>query len=203
MFDRQMRQVKDVAFGPLARPLRRFSPTSLTLAALFCGVGTAVALYYQLYLVAFLGWFLNRAFDALDGVVARQQGRQTDFGGYLDIVVDFVVYALIPVGLVWGRPSPTGFLLLAILLAAFYVNAASWMYLAAILEKRALGAAAQSEQTTITMPEGVVGGTETIVFYGLFILFPGWYEELFGLMAALVGLTILQRILWAYRHIRS
>ena len=143
MFDNQMRRVKDAAFRPFGRMFGRFSPASLTLLALLLGVGTAVALFYQLYLVAFLGWFFNRAFDALDGVVARQQGRQSDFGGYLDILVDFLVYGLIPVGLALGRPSTIGFILLALLLVSYYVNAASWMYLAAILEKRAAGARAR------------------------------------------------------------
>lgn len=35
----------------------------------------------------------------IDGLVARVSGQQTDFGGYLDILCDFVVYAAIPIGL--------------------------------------------------------------------------------------------------------
>ncbi|MCA9874220.1 MAG: CDP-alcohol phosphatidyltransferase family protein [Anaerolineales bacterium] len=202
MFDNQMRRLKDVVFAPLGQVLGHIPPASFTLMALLLGLGTAVTLYFQLYLVAFLGWFFNRVFDALDGVVARQQGSQSDFGGYLDIVSDFVVYAVIPIGLVLGRPSATGFMLLAVLLACYYVNAASWIYLAAILEKRAIGAALQGEQTAVTMPVGLIGGTETIVFYALFILFPGWYLWLFALLAALVVLTIFQRLVWAYRRIR-
>lgn len=201
MFDNQMRRVKEAAFAPIGLWFGRFSPLTLTGVALLFGLATAVFLAYQLYLWALFGWLLNRSFDALDGVVARQQGRQSDFGGYLDIVADFLVYALVPLGLVLGRPSETGYLLLAILLTSFYVNAASWIYLAAILEKRATGASAQGEETAIIMPAGLIGGTETILFFLLFILFPGWYPWLFGLLAGLVGLTITQRLLWAYRNI--
>jgi phosphatidylglycerophosphate synthase len=201
MFDQQMRRVKDAAFAPIGRLFGRFSPLALTGVALLFGVGTAVFLFYQLYPWALLAWLLNRSFDALDGVVARQQARQSDFGGYLDTVADFLVYALVPVGLALGRPSAAGMILLPILLTSFYVNAASWMYLAAILEKRGAGAKARTEETTITMPAGLVGGTETILFFLTFILFPGWYPWLFGLMAALIGLTIIQRLYWAWRHI--
>lgn len=201
MFDQQMRRVKDAAFAPIGRLFGRFSPLALTGVALLFGVGTAVFLFYQLYPWALLAWLLNRSFDALDGVVARQQARQSDFGGYLDTVADFLVYALVPVGLALGRPSAAGMILLPILLTSFYVNAASWMYLAAILEKRGAGAKARTEETTITMPAGLVGGTETILFFLAFILFPGWYPWLFGLMAALIGLTIIQRLYWAWRHI--
>jgi phosphatidylglycerophosphate synthase len=166
--------------------------------ALLFGLLAAGALVYQLYWLAFIAWFFNRAFDALDGVVARLQGSQSDFGGYLDILVDFVVYAIIPLGLVIGQPSAANYVALALLLSVFYVNAASWMYLAAILEKRALGAVAHGEQTSVTMPAGIIGGTETILFYSAFILFPAWTIWLFGLMALLTALTILQRLAGVY-----
>lgn len=201
MFDHQMRQVKDAVFAPIGRQFGRFPPPALTGAGLLFGLATAVLLSYQLYLWALLAWLLNRSFDALDGVVARQQKSQSDFGGYLDIVADFLVYALVPLGLVLGRPSEAGYLLLALLLTSFYVNAASWIYLAAILEKQSAGAEARGETTAITMPAGLIGGTETILFYLLFILFPAWYLWLFALLALLVGLTILQRLLWAWRHL--
>ena len=199
MFDNQMRRVKDAAFAPAGRLFGRFSPLLLTGLGLLFGVITAVFLAYQLYPWALLAWLLNRSFDALDGVVARQQGRQSDFGGYLDIVADFLVYAIVPLGLVLGRPSEAGYILLAILLTSFYVNAASWIYLAAILEKRNAGANAQGAETTIIMPAGLVGGTETLLFFLLMLLFPGWYLWVFGVMAALVALTVIQRLIWAWR----
>jgi hypothetical protein len=34
-----------------------------------------------------------------DGFVARLAKKQTDFGGYLDIVCDFAIYALLPVSI--------------------------------------------------------------------------------------------------------
>jgi phosphatidylglycerophosphate synthase len=99
-------------------------------------------------------WLFNRVLDGLDGMVARFHARQSDFGGYLDIVLDFVVYAAIPVGLYWGNPGATNTAALILLLSSFYVNAASWIYLSAILEKRAAGASARGELTSVTMPNG-------------------------------------------------
>lgn len=55
-------------------------------------------------------------------------------------------------------------------------QSASWMYLAAILEKRP--DQARTALTTITMPAGLIGGTKTIMFYGLFILWPGYLGPL-------------------------
>lgn len=201
MFDNKMRQVKEAAFRPFAIWFRRVPPVVLTSISLLFGLLAFAALVYQLYWLAFVAWFLNRAFDALDGVVARMQDSQSDFGGYLDILVDFVVYAIIPIGLVLGQPSTAGYVALVVMLAVFYVNAASWMYLSAILEKRATGAETLGEQTSVTMPAGIIGGTETIIFYSLFIIFNNWFIWLFGLMIALVVITIVQRLVWAAENL--
>ncbi|MCK7519029.1 MAG: hypothetical protein MZV64_15540 [Ignavibacteriales bacterium] len=96
--------------------------------------------------------FRNRVLDGLDGLLARMHDKQSDFGGYVDILTDFVVYAALPIGLVAGSPSNERYLALAFMLASFYVNTASWMYLAAILEKRS--ARDPDTQTTIVMPAG-------------------------------------------------
>jgi hypothetical protein len=101
-----------------------------------------------------------------------------------------------------GQPHSTAaFVSLSLLLASFSVNAASWMYLAAILKKRELGARATGERTSVTMPGGLIGGSETIVLYSVFLLLPGYRVPLFLLTAALVALTIVQRLVWAARHL--
>jgi phosphatidylglycerophosphate synthase len=199
MFDEQMRRAKDSAITPLARLFERQPPWLFSLLGLAMGIATAVALWRQAYLLGIIFWFFNRLFDGLDGVIARRQGSQSDFGGYLDILLDFVTYAIIPIGLVLGRTSMAVYLALIFLLSSFYVNAASWMYLAAVLEKRANQRA--DRLTSVTMPAGIIGGVETIIFYTAFILFPGYLVWLFGAMTALVGVTILQRLIWAARHL--
>ncbi|MBV5343826.1 hypothetical protein JZU68_09590, partial [bacterium] len=82
---------------------------------------------------------------------------------------------------------------------SFYVNTASWMYLAAILEKRA--AHDPSTQTTIVMPKGLVGGFESIIAYSIFILFPTYITILFSIFSALVFITTFQRLIWAKRNL--
>ena len=201
MFDEQMRLGKERLLRPLARPLHFLAPWHLSLISLGMGVASAIALAGQAYGLGFILWFLNRLFDGLDGTLARSQGQKSDFGGYLDILIDFVVYALIPIGLVLGQPSEAAWLSLAMMLGVFYVNAASWMYLAAILEKRQYSQTGQ--MTSVTMPAGLIGGTETIILYTFFMLFPSFFIPLFYLMTFLVVITIAQRIHWAYHHLSS
>jgi hypothetical protein len=73
------------------------------------------------------------------------------------------------------------------------------MYLAALLEKRDVGAVDAGELTTITMPAGLIEGAETIVFYTLFLVFPDHAALLFQVMAVAVLFTAAQRLVWAIR----
>ena len=202
MLDHVLRGYKDRLLRPLAVALGRVSPNAITLLAMVIGLTAAVMAARQQYVLALALWLASRILDGLDGLSARLTHQQTDFGGYLDIVADFVVYAALPIGLFLGRATTELGVSLALLLGGFYINAASWMYLSAILEKRRAGASARDELTTVTMPAGLVGGTETILFYAAFLIWPGALPWLFLTMAGLVLLGVLQRLWWAQRHLR-
>jgi len=197
MFDSYLRRFKDQAGTPLARHMSRVSPMAISVSALVVGLLATYAAFKGQYLFAFGLWILNRILDGLDGLIARLHNRQSDFGGYVDTLIDYIVYAALPIGLVAGSPSSEHYLALIFMLAVFYVNSASWMYLAAILEKRATHD--PETQTTIVMPAGVIGGFETIVAYGIFLFFPVYTTVLFSIFAILVFITILQRLIWAKR----
>ena len=203
MLDHTLRVYKDDLLRPIAGQLGRISPNAITLLALVIGLAAAGAAALQWYWGALGLWLLNRVFDGLDGMVARAHARQSDFGGYLDIVLDFVVYAAVPIGIFLGNQSGANALALILLLSSFYVNAASWIYLSAILEKRAAGAGARGELTTVTMPTGLVGGAETILFYSVFLVWPGGLPWLFGAMTAMVLVGIGQRLWWARRNLTN
>jgi len=200
MFDNYLRGFKDRLAAPIALRMSTVDPSALTVMALFVGISSAVLAFYGMYVWAFALWLVNRSLDGLDGTIARMHHKQDDFGGYLDIMTDFVVYAALPIGVVLGSPSTLRFIALILMLATFYVNTASWMYLAAILEKRAYHD--PETRTTIVMPGGLVGGFETIVFFSLFILFPAQVTIFFLVYTSMVIITIIQRVIWAKRQLR-
>jgi phosphatidylglycerophosphate synthase len=197
MFDTPLRKIKDRVGTPLARSLSRVSPTTVSLIGLVIALFAAWSAYRQIYFAAFALWILDRVLDGLDGLLARLHNKQSDFGGYVDILTDFVAYAALPIGLVAGSPSSERYLALAFLLASFYINTASWMYLAALLEKRALHG--NDTQTSIVMPAGLIGGFETIIAFGAFTLFPTYLTTLYIIFTILVFITIAQRLIWAKR----
>lgn len=204
MFDQILRIPKEKVLEPLAKgPLKNVNPTAITVLA--CGVSVAAgvsAWQGQTGLTLSL-WFLNRFLDGLDGTIARVNNKQSDFGGYLDIVLDMVAYVSIPLGMALGINEKGVFIALALLFAAFYINSAAWMMLAANLEKRDQGAKTKKELTTVTMPRAIIEGGEAILFYSLFILFPEWLTILFGLLATLVLASAILQVSWAYRYMRK
>ena len=60
---------------------------------------------------------------------------------------------------------------------SFFVNAASLFLLSSILEKKALGAQSKKEMTTVNMPSALIEGTETIIFFSLFIIYTTYTVE--------------------------
>ena len=202
MLDRWLRPVKERLLVPVARPVARVVSADVVSGVAFAaGAGAAVAAATGRFGLALTLWLVNRVLDGLDGTVARLRGTATDVGGHLDIVLDTAVYGLLPLGVAAHTGHEGAWAAAAVLLFAFYVNTAAWMYLAAVLEKRGAGAAAQGEMTTVTMPTGLVEGTEAVVFFSLLLLLPGHAPALMGAMAVLVLLAAAQRLRWARRHL--
>lgn len=201
MLDPTTRLAKERLLNPIAAYLSSIHPNAITLLSLFLGLIAIVTAWQGHYAVALVFWLLNRTADGLDGAMARIHEKQSDLGGYFDILSDYFVYAFLPFALVLSRPSPSLYIILGVLLGVYYINTASWMYLAGILEKRRAGAAVRGDMTTITMPGGLIGGTETIIFYCLFFLFPGLIAWLFILFSVLIAFTVGQRVVWASRNL--
>ena len=147
-------------------------------------------------------WLLGRVADGLDGVAARASGRSSDVGGLVDFVFDTIGYAAIPLGLAFGVDERGTWIATAVLLATFYLNAVSLGYVAALLEKRSLGAAAQGQPTSATLPRGLVEGTETIVFFTLALAVPDAAATIWWVMSAAVFVTALERVRWAIGTLR-
>ena len=76
---------------------------------------------------------LNRFFDGIDGAYARMTDQCSEFGGYLDIIVDFTIYGLVPIGITANKPSFEAWLALSLLEVSFFVNAGGLFMLSCII----------------------------------------------------------------------
>ena len=135
MFDAQIRPVIDRLLNPIGKGLaaRRVNANHVTIIGMLFGLAAALCVAFRLFDVAFWLILLNRIADGLDGAVARASVA-TDFGGYLDIVCDFVFYSSIP--LAFSVAQPENALASAFLIFGFVGTAVSFLAFAILAEKR-------------------------------------------------------------------
>ncbi|MEM8618312.1 MAG: CDP-alcohol phosphatidyltransferase family protein [Actinomycetota bacterium] len=201
MIDAALRPTKDRILAPVAHSgVGAVHPAVFTASSLLCTVLAAAAAAVGQPIVALVLWLVGRLADGLDGAVARARGRVSDYGGLLDIVGDTVGYAAIPLGVALGVDDRATWIVVALLLATFYVNAVSWTYLSALLEKRACTGVSP---TSVVMPRGLIEGTETILLFALALALPAAATWILGVMAALVAVTALERVITARRWLTS
>lgn len=101
MFEEIKESVRDI-LRPLAKKTTEINPNTLTLFGLLLSLISAYFFARQeLYLA---GTFLLAGgfFDALDGLVARENNRTTRFGGFLDSVCDRFADVAIIIGAMYA-----------------------------------------------------------------------------------------------------
>jgi len=135
----------------------------------------------------------SRLMDGLDGAVARLT-TPTDRGAFLDISLDFLFYASIPLAFALLDPTANA-LAAAVLLAAFIGTGSSFLAFAGMAGKRGLASTAHPKKGLYYLG-GLTEATETLVCFVLMCLWPQHFAVLALGFAALCGLTILTR-LWA------
>lgn len=193
MLDRHARNLIDPPLNQIGQGLAAagFTANGVTLIGL--GLGLLAALTIAL---GAPGWALipllaSRLADGLDGAVARAT-QKTDFGGYLDIAVDFLFYGAIPMAFVF-LDSVTNGAAGAFLLTSFYFNGTSFLGYAILAEKHGHKTDAQG-QKSLYYSNGILEGTETIIFFVLLCLFPGYFAPLAWIFGTLCFATATLRI---------
>lgn len=160
------------------------------------GMAAALAITQQQF-----GWGLtlllaSRLADGLDGAVARLTAP-TDRGAFLDIALDFIFYASIPLAFAIADPSVNA-LPAALLLAAFVGTASGFLAFAVMAERRQLGNADFPAKGLYYLG-GLTEATETIACFALMCLWPqhfAWWAYGF---ATLCGVTIATRLATGWR----
>jgi len=198
MLDRYLRPWIDPPLDRLGLRLARAgaTPNGVTLAGLGLGLAAAAAITLGAFWVALWLILASRLADGLDGAVARAT-HKTDFGGYLDITADFLVYGAIPLAFVLHDPAANG-VAGAFLLASFYFNGATFLGFAVLAEKRKMQTDSHGAKT-LYFTGGLLEGTETIVFFICLCLWPGLFAPLAWAFGALCLVTGVARIALAWQ----
>ena len=142
----------------------------------------------------------GRIADGLDGAVARASA-ETDFGGYLDIVCDFLFYGAIPFAFILADTAANA-AAGAFLLLTFYVNGTTFLGYAVLAARAGMETRDRGEKS-LYFTAGLLEGTETVLFFALLVLAPGWFAPLAWTFGALCLITAGARVLLAWRVFRD
>jgi phosphatidylglycerophosphate synthase len=174
-------------------------PNAVSLIGLGVGLLAVPLLAWGRYDWALAVILLNRLIDGLDGAIARH-GPPSPFGGYLDIVCDMAFYAAVPVG--FALASPANALWAALLLASFVCTASSFLGRAILAGQRGEVDDGAHGRKSFFHASGLIEGSETIMAFVLFCLFPAAFPWLAAVLAVLCFWTAAARLVEARRDQR-
>lgn len=202
MFDARLRPVIDPPLDALGSHVSRLgiSANAVTLAGFLAGLAASAFIAGGFFLAGAGLIVVNRLADGLDGAVARVRGK-TDLGGYLDIVLDFFFYGLIPLGFAAADPSSNA-LASAALLASFYANGSAFLAFAIMAEKKGFQTGRQGAKSLYYLT-GIAEGFETIAAFLLMCTFPQIFPWIAWTFAIICGISAVSRVLLVYRILRS
>ena len=196
MFDAQIRPLMDRLLNPVGRGLaaRGVKANHVTIIGMLFGLAAALCVAFQLFDIAFWLILLNRVADGLDGAVARASVA-TDFGGYLDIVCDFVFYSSIPVA--FAAAQPENALASSFLIFSFIGTASSFLAFAILAEKRNITTEIRGKKAFYYLG-GLTEGAETILLLLAMVTWPGYFIFMAFGFGLLCWVTTITRIYAAY-----
>lgn len=201
MLDKAVQAALRPLLGHTARGLVRLglAADAITLAGFAIGLGAALAIASGRPGLGLAALLLSRLLDGLDGAVARAT-QPTDRGAFLDISLDFVFYASIPLAFAIADPGANA-LAAAVLLASFVGTGSSFLAFAILAERRKLQSLALPDKGFYFLG-GLTEATETILAFVAMCLWPDWFAPIAYGFAALCAFTLLLRLVWGWQRLR-
>lgn len=194
MFDRYALKITKPLFDGLARKIHKagFNADQVTFASFGLGMVSALLIASGHSYFAILPLLAGRLLDGLDGAVARLT-QPTDRGAYLDISLDFLFYAAVPLAFATVDPLAS-----AVLLAAFIGTGTSFLAYAIIAEKRGDKSADYPTKSFYYLG-GLTEGAETITCFVLMCLWPQHFAVFAYIYATMCCVTTATRLLAGWK----
>ncbi len=202
MLDRAVQKILQPVLQANSRVLLRLGLGADVITALgfVLGMAAAVAIAHQAWAWG-LGLLLaSRWLDGLDGALARLT-RPTDAGGFLDIALDFLFYAAIPLAFAVADPVANA-LPAAVLLASFVGTGSSFLAFAVLAEKRQLSDTAMPGKSFYFLG-GLTEATETLAVFVAMCWWPQHFAILAYGFSVLCAITTVLRVVWGYQKLKA
>ena len=191
---------KPLEFGANLLIQCNITANQITIIGFMIGILTVPALWFEHYILSLIFIIINRICDGLDGAIARQS-KITEAGGFLDISLDFLFYALVPFGFILAN-SDQNAIAGALLIVSFVGTGSSFLAFASMAAK--LGIENPTYQNkSLYYIAGITEGTETIALFIICCLWPQHFVIYALVFAALCFITTANRIWSGFNTLKS
>ncbi|NMP80499.1 CDP-alcohol phosphatidyltransferase family protein [Pseudoalteromonas arctica] len=180
---------------------RGITADQLTVVGFLVGLLAVPLLAFEMWYGALVAIALNRILDGLDGALARYANQSSSAGGFLDITLDFLFYAAIPLGFIFANPEQNA-IAGSLLLATFIGTGSSFLAFAIAAEKFKLEKP-QFKYKSFYYLNGLTEGTETIALFIAFCIWPQHFAVMASIFAIACGITIFTRIHGGYHTLKQ
>lgn len=192
MLDQYVRPVIDPPLNYFGKKLFELgiSADIMTIIGFVFGIFAMICIVFHQYELAAVLIFLNRLSDGLDGAIARSS-QLTDFGGFLDIVCDFIIYS--GVIFVFGLSDSEKLFYACFLIFSFIGPITSFLAYAIIASKRRVITDKRGKKSFYYLG-GICEGTETAFLLILCCLLPEYFSIICIVYGVMCWITTLGRI---------
>ena len=197
MIDSRVLPIVEFCLSPVAGYLTHLKVTanSVTVIGFIIGISSLPLIIFGFFKLALLLIIFNRLLDGLDGIIARRNGI-SDMGAFLDITLDFIFYASIPLAFALHNPLENS-LFACILLFTFFGTGSTFLAFSIFAERRKISSSLFSSKGFYYL-SGLIEGTETIIFITLMCIFPSSFPILALIFSFLcfISTGIRLKIVW-------
>ncbi len=166
------------------------NPNILTLLGFLATLTASLLLLSGFWILAGMAIILSGFFDLFDGMVARKLGKGTRFGGFLDSVIDRYsdLFFLLALLIHYLKQGESGLVIL--------------VFVASIGTVLVSYARARAEAAQVSCNAGIMERAERIILLIIGILF-NWMVPVLWILAVLTHVTVIQRIYYVWKKLRS
>ncbi len=197
MLDSYIRPFIDKPLNIIGKKVASFclSANSITLLGFIMGIIAIISIYFAQYKIAIIFICLNRLCDGIDGAVARHIGL-SDFGGFLDIVCDFLIYS--GVIFAFGMANDEHLFYSSFLVFSFIGPISSFLAYAIIATKNQINTDTRGKKSFHYLG-GICEGTETAAVLILSCLMPENFAIICITYGILCWITTIGRVYNAWQ----
>ena len=185
----KLRDKGRLIFLPLVKLFSSLPPNLITLIGFLVVIVAAILIFFDKFRIGGVVLIIGSIFDAVDGQVARVQGKTSKFGAFLDSTLDryaefFIFFSIAFAG--------KGYLLTCLCFVAILGT-----FLTSYTRARAHSLGVDIKEGFFTRVERII-----VIIIGLIIL-PDHIIYIIAFLALVTNMTAIQRILIAHKRLEN